>query len=622
MSLLSFDEQFYLDNNHDVAQAVLDGVFSSGKEHYDAFGAFEGRNPNRFFDSSFYLDNNPDVAEAGINPFDHFESFGQIEGRQPSPSYTFDDDFYLSANPDVAAAIADPDSGLTSAFEHFAAFGADEGRAPSEETAGVLAFVAVTDPGDADGGPGSDDSLILSGRPGVSVTFDLAAADQTPLPGIQENFENLDLAGIIGDEGHIVLGSDAPNSITGSDGADVLVGGLGPDVVGGGEGADVFALSQGDTTSESAAAAGIIWDQYTDVDASADRFQIGNDVAEDAFTTTDVDAEAAGLADAGLEDAFATLEGLVVAGGDLELAPSGVAVFNTVGFTTDLLNATYAFIDEDGVAGWTAETDSVLQILSIEGALSADSFVAGVDNGIDTDVAIAVAEPAAADGGFGTNGSLTLTGDPGATVSFDLAAADQTPLPGVQEGFENLDLSGILGDDGHDVSGSALANAITGTSGADRLSGGPGPDVIAGGESGDVFILAPGDTTSESAAGGGITWDQYTDLEADIDRFQIGNSVSEDDFSSTDVDAAAAGLSGAGLEDAFATLEGLVAEDGDLELDSDGVAVFTTTGFDLDLLNATYAFIDEDGEDGWTAETDSVLQILSITGDLTPDSFF
>lgn len=621
MSLLTFDEQFYLANNQDVAQAVDAGALASGEEHYLAFGALEGRDPNRLFDSDFYLESNPDVAAAGVNPLQHYLSFGQFEGRQPSPSYSFDGDFYLASNPDVAAAIDEPNPHLISAFQHFAEFGADEGRAPSEETPGSLAFVAVSDPRDADGGSGEADTLILSGRPGASVTFDLAADDQTPLAGDQENFEGIDLSGILGDDGHRVLGDDAANAITGSGGDDTLVGGRGSDAISGGQGDDVFVLAQGDSSSASAAGASILWDQYSNVDADDDLFLIGNLVESDAFSSTDIDAAAAGLAGASLEDAFSALEALVAAGGDLELDANGVAVFTTTGFDNDLLNATYVFIDEDGVDGWTPLGDTVLQILSIDGTLTEDNFIASLADGIDTDVTLAVTEPASADGGFGDDGTLALTGDPGASVTFDLASADQTPLPGIQEGFENLDLSDIAGGDGHTVLGSDAANAITGTSGDDTLAGGAGADAIAGGDGDDVFVLNQGDTTSESAAAAGITWDQYTGVDAADDLFLIGNSVLDIHFSSADIDAEAAGLADASLEDAFATLEDLVAAGGDRELNAQGVAVFTATGFDTDLLNATYVFIDEDGVDGWTAETDSVLQILSIDGALTADNF-
>ena len=67
----TFDEEQYLKDNPDVAQAVRAGTISSGKEHYDAFGSIEGRakpteggtelnlqrlkaNPNEFLDAKNY----------------------------------------------------------------------------------------------------------------------------------------------------------------------------------------------------------------------------------------------------------------------------------------------------------------------------------------------------------------------------------------------------------------------------------------------------------------------------------------------------------------------------------------------------------------------------------------
>lgn len=47
----SFDEDFYLQENPDVAAAVTAGVINSGLEHYQLFGQFEGR-VGRFFGTS------------------------------------------------------------------------------------------------------------------------------------------------------------------------------------------------------------------------------------------------------------------------------------------------------------------------------------------------------------------------------------------------------------------------------------------------------------------------------------------------------------------------------------------------------------------------------------------
>ena len=72
------------------------------------------------FDTKLYLVHNPDVAAAGVNPLQHYEQSGWLEGRDPSAS--FDTLGYLAANPDVAAAQVNP-------LDHFINSGIYEGRA-------------------------------------------------------------------------------------------------------------------------------------------------------------------------------------------------------------------------------------------------------------------------------------------------------------------------------------------------------------------------------------------------------------------------------------------------------------------------------------------------------------
>ncbi|MCT7952843.1 hypothetical protein NG798_23870 [Ancylothrix sp. C2] len=59
-----FDEQFYLNANPDVINAVATGIFSTAFDHFVTRGQFEGRNPSAFFDTSFSRRKNPDVAAA------------------------------------------------------------------------------------------------------------------------------------------------------------------------------------------------------------------------------------------------------------------------------------------------------------------------------------------------------------------------------------------------------------------------------------------------------------------------------------------------------------------------------------------------------------------------------
>ena len=109
-------------------------------DHFDAAGWLEGRVPSIHFDPAQYLAANPDVAAAGVNPLRHYLQFGYQEGRQPfAPSELigasgFDFVWYLNHNPDVAAAGVDP-------FQHFQTVGWQEGRNPNAlfDTNGYLA---------------------------------------------------------------------------------------------------------------------------------------------------------------------------------------------------------------------------------------------------------------------------------------------------------------------------------------------------------------------------------------------------------------------------------------------------------------------------------------------------
>ncbi len=88
-------------------------------------GGFDG------FNESVYLAENPAVAEAVNNGllssgFDHWLQFGYSEGR--SPQIVFDEDFYLATYPAVADAVAN--GTFANGLEHYVLFGEDEGRVP------------------------------------------------------------------------------------------------------------------------------------------------------------------------------------------------------------------------------------------------------------------------------------------------------------------------------------------------------------------------------------------------------------------------------------------------------------------------------------------------------------
>ncbi|WP_420339540.1 hypothetical protein [Roseibium sp.] len=240
----SFDSDFYLSQNPDVAAAIEAGLFESAEQHFNQFGFSEGRDPNPYFDTSFYLEQNPDVAAAGINPLNHFNQFGETEGRSPNaifnPTYYleqnpdiaasgispflhfinhgagegrspnasvasqtsegFDEAAYLAANPDIADAIA---SGtFSSGFEHWLLIGFDEGRSGAQNAAGTPIDQpnnSGTPSGDPDGAPSDPDTPVTPG--GNTVTPDV-------IPAAILSASELDLVGLNGTEAVISLVGD------------------------------------------------------------------------------------------------------------------------------------------------------------------------------------------------------------------------------------------------------------------------------------------------------------------------------------------------------------------------------------------------------------------------------
>jgi len=108
-----FDPGYYLAMNPDVKAAGVDPY-----EHYITYGWTEGRDPNALFSTNLYLAANPDVEAAGVDPLTHFEAYGWEEGRNPSPG--FDVRLYTLNNPDVASAGENP-------LDHYLVYGQAQG---------------------------------------------------------------------------------------------------------------------------------------------------------------------------------------------------------------------------------------------------------------------------------------------------------------------------------------------------------------------------------------------------------------------------------------------------------------------------------------------------------------
>lgn len=83
------DEDWYLKEYEDIAQAIRNGVVESARQHFVEDGYFEGRRPFPMaVDERWYLEQYPDVAESvrkGVvsSGEQHFIEDGYREGRLP-----------------------------------------------------------------------------------------------------------------------------------------------------------------------------------------------------------------------------------------------------------------------------------------------------------------------------------------------------------------------------------------------------------------------------------------------------------------------------------------------------------------------------------------------------------
>lgn len=112
-----FDNDWYLDNNPDVAEKEINPL-----KHYLMYGAKEGRNPNPLFYSSWYLEQYLDTINAEINPLLHYLQQGASEGCNPNP--LFHSSWYLEQYPKLAAKGINP-------LAHYLQHGTTEGCNPN-----------------------------------------------------------------------------------------------------------------------------------------------------------------------------------------------------------------------------------------------------------------------------------------------------------------------------------------------------------------------------------------------------------------------------------------------------------------------------------------------------------
>jgi hypothetical protein len=160
-----FNAEYYLLTNQDVYNA---GVTLAGAEqHYQLFGAAEGRKPAPWFDAQYYVQQNPDLLALEVNQlFDHFVNFGMEEGRAPSAEAQITEAgllAYANANEDLRTAFG-IEAGATELTEaqalgltqQFYAFGYTEDRPAA--------------PFDADTSPGQTFTLTVNAdAPGAAA---------------------------------------------------------------------------------------------------------------------------------------------------------------------------------------------------------------------------------------------------------------------------------------------------------------------------------------------------------------------------------------------------------------------------------------------------------------------
>jgi hypothetical protein len=107
------------------------------------------------------------------------------------------------------------------------------------------------------------------------------------------------------------------------------------------------------------------------------------------------------------------------------------------------------------------------------------------------------------DGAAGTGDTLVITGNlilGGIQIDLSSTGDEVTTFNGsanaaIQSGFENVDLSGITGTAGADITAVSTGSTIIATLNADQINGGAGADIVYAGAGADVVTLAGGNDT-------------------------------------------------------------------------------------------------------------------------------
>ncbi|WP_322529112.1 hypothetical protein R5R73_05875 [Salinicola sp. LHM] len=382
---LSFNQEYYLRNNPDVAQAVQSGAIPSAEYHWLNYGAAEGRNPNAVFDTQAYLSANPDVAEATeqgvITPLEHFLEYGAAEGRAPSDDYQiiadeFNEQAYLKANADVASGVEN--GALQSGYEHWVLYGQYEERpgATLEDGTPVSEVIGES----AGDGENSGDDRILDasaqtdgdGNLMTSYTADdLSAYQGIRFSGSEFAGETINLEGL-GDKRLLVDNASLALNLNQMSSGQIEL-----------DGADVIVYGENDGQGN----------------------PTGSLTSLDVNTASASNLELGGSAAAGLTD-------LVMTGtGDLTLTGATIGTMAQGGSVS---------VDASGLAGsLVVGDDGVLSnATSITAGGGADSLAIDDISGIDA--AAPVINGGAGDDTLTVTGSMTMP-EPGDTVTTDVS---------------------------------------------------------------------------------------------------------------------------------------------------------------------------------------------------------
>lgn len=172
---MRFDEQWYLQQNPDVALSGMDPL-----EHYLSHGLYEDRDPNALFSAVWYRL----CAPTPIGDTPAYAHFLADSARRAWPSFPlFDPEYYIASHRDLGLKAVD-------ALDHFLSKGAQEGRDPhplvdiwwlaaqpglEDSRNPLLDYITRPDLHDASPHPLFDGSYYLS------ENSDVAAAQANPL---------------------------------------------------------------------------------------------------------------------------------------------------------------------------------------------------------------------------------------------------------------------------------------------------------------------------------------------------------------------------------------------------------------------------------------------------------